>query len=173
MNEIAAVGQWIYSRLKDDQALAFLVGTRIFADFAPEVDPEDPQGQRPTPFPLVVFGENSSLDRVAGGGKRVLTKSRWTVKAVGEGYPRGLTGIVSRLDALLDEAPPETVTLTDLGPAGPRSYNGGPPFTVLSAEVYALAGCTRIRPISYPELRQGVRYAHVGGLYEVVVYRQG
>lgn len=85
---------------------------------------------------------------------RVLTHLSVTAKAVGPGASfDALEPIVDRLDDLLQ------------GAAGAASPLAGGPADVYVGEV------RRSAPVKYPEVADGRRYVHLGGVYRLTLHR--
>lgn len=95
MNEVSRCRRFIYDALTADPDLAALVGTRIYADVAPEPS-----------WPAVVFGTISpGVDTTANGGTRVLTNPLFLVRGISEGHGQTtLEQIADRIDAALQAA---------------------------------------------------------------------
>ena len=70
--ELMAVAEWLYARLTADATLGGLVGTRVYADLAPES----------AAFPMVVFQFQTGEDVDAAGGIRVLANTEWLIRGI-------------------------------------------------------------------------------------------
>jgi len=72
MNEVGAAAKFIRATLAENEAVAALVGARIYELEAPD---------RAT-YPLLVFSHAGGPDRLTSGTSRLLAQSRWLVLAV-------------------------------------------------------------------------------------------
>lgn len=146
IESLGAAG-YVRSLLAADTALVALVGDRLFADFALNVDPAT--GEKPA-YPFVIFSLNTATDKLATAGDRVYCDFLWLVKAVGKetGYA-AIAAAANRIDAALQNAAAAVIT------------SGGVNYTVM--------GAYRERAIHYSEPASGVAYYHLGGLYRVLV----
>jgi hypothetical protein len=151
-NELPAGAAWVMRRLTANPTLDALLGRRIFADYAPQ---SDPQASAPAAlrYPLLIFSVAKAHDAIKGGGQRALTVLKATVKVVGEGGGYGdLTRINDAVDSALHHASPEEIAI--------------------GSEVYSILGCYRETPIMYPHDDEGVRYNYLGGEYCIYVKRK-
>ncbi len=127
--ETAAAERWLYETLSDDSILETWIGGRVFAGDLP---------QR-TAYPGVLFRLERGLpDTRAVGGGRVMSRLRYSVRAIARGTDFSvLEPIARRVDTLLDgqgEAP--------------------------------VLDCARERPLERIETTaEGLSFAHLGGLY--------
>lgn len=98
-----------------------------------------------TIFPFVLYAYQGSSDVIAVGGYRILNSGVYQVKGVVKGDSMvAAEAIANRIDMLLTRAT----------------------GTVVGGIVLA---CVRERPIAYPEISDGLRYNHLGGLYRIQV----
>jgi hypothetical protein len=92
MDELARAEAWLYATLSADTALAALVGTRIFAESAPDK----------TVFPFVTFNWMAGHDVNIIEQFRILTHALYLVKGIDEGRSiTTLKSIADRIDAVL------------------------------------------------------------------------
>lgn len=94
MNEVAAVNEWLYTRLNGDTTLAGLV-TGVYRDRAPDE----------AAFPFVVFALEYGRDHETLNAVRIWTEMNYAVKIVTDA--RSLATIApaaDRIDALLHRA---------------------------------------------------------------------
>jgi hypothetical protein len=91
--ELARVEQWMYATLAADPTIAGVVGSRIYAD-------EAPQG---TDFPLVIFAHIGNVDVVRALGNGRMAQAIYLVRAVDKGSSTsgGLKTVADRFDPLL------------------------------------------------------------------------
>lgn len=94
--ELMAVAEWLYARLTADATLGGLVGTRVYADLAPES----------AAFPMVVFQFQTGEDVDAAGGIRVLANTEWLIRGIDmtPSYRGALGSVAARVDSLLHAA---------------------------------------------------------------------
>lgn len=146
--ESAVVQALIVSLLSADPTLSAAVGTRIYQDSAPEVDPATNQ---PPVFPVVIFSLHTERDTLGNSAQRIMVRPVFLVKVVGErSGTAALFPLVNRIDALLNRTDYATVTI------------GG--------TAYSVGGSYRMKGISYKEpAKSGIDYYHCGGLYEFFV----
>lgn len=151
-SETLAATKWIRARLVNDPTLGALIGQRVFADFAPEKDPSDPN-EKPPVYPLLVFSMQAAPDSLGMRARRLLTRPLFLIQVIGEGGGYGdIQAAADQVDALLDQAPQEDVNV-----------NGTD---------YRVGGCHRERPVQHSELsRAGLRYCYLGGYYRLYVNR--
>lgn len=100
-DELTRVDQWLYETLSGDAALGSAVGTRVYADVAP-------QGAA---FPYLVFSYQGGSDKRGVGTARYFVEALYLVKAVrqGESY-QPLQTVMDRVDALLQGSSGGTAT---------------------------------------------------------------
>jgi hypothetical protein len=146
--ETAVVQALLVSLLSGDATLQAACGSRIYQDFAPEVDPAT--GQPPL-FPILVFSLQSSRDTLGNSAQRIQSRPVFLVKVIGErSGTAALFPLVNRIDALLNRTDYATVRIAGVD--------------------YSVGGSYRQRGISYKEVsRSGIDYYHCGGLYEFFV----
>lgn len=91
--ELVRVEQWIYQTLAADPTIAGIVGTRIYADYAP-------QGAE---FPLILFAHIGNVDTVRAWNNGRMAKNIFLVRAVDEGssIAGNLKTVADRFDPLL------------------------------------------------------------------------
>jgi hypothetical protein len=106
MNESVVAEQWLVEKLRDDAAVAALVGQRIYSELAP-------QGAA---MPYIVVQNQASVDVLGVGSQRILTELVFVVRAVGRGASyAGLAPIADAIDAALHLASGATANGTVLG----------------------------------------------------------
>jgi hypothetical protein len=91
--ELVRVEQWMYQTLAADPTIAGVVGTRIYADYAP-------QG---AVFPLVLFAHIGNVDVVRSWNNGRMAKNIFLVRAIGLGstVTGNLKTVADRFDPLL------------------------------------------------------------------------
>ena len=91
--ELARVEQWMYSTLAADPTISAQVGTRIYADQAP-------QGAA---FPLIVFAHIGNVDVLRAMNNGRISKVIYLVRVIGTGSSTGgvLKTVADRFDLLL------------------------------------------------------------------------
>lgn len=90
--ELARVNQWMYSTLSTDPTITSVVGTRIYAEQAP-------QG---VTFPLVLFAHIGNVDVAHAFGNQRLAKVIYLVRAVAQGSSvNPIKSVADRFDPLL------------------------------------------------------------------------
>lgn len=91
--ELARVEQWMYSQLAGDATVTSVVGTRIFAD-------EAPQG---ADFPLVIYAHIGNVDVLRTFGTGRVCKTIMLVRVVGKGssVQGDILTVADRFDPLL------------------------------------------------------------------------
>ncbi len=142
-NELSVANTFLNTVLKADSALAAIVGTRIYADFAPEADPSA------TIYPLVLFNWQGGLDALSQGAARIFTRPLYQVRVIGRGGYGAITAAADRIDALLANVQNYALTV------------GGVPYVVQ---------CYRERPMQMAEVVPGgERYSSRGGLYRLLI----
>ena len=138
--EIVSVDQWIYEALAADGQLAAVVGSRIFADVAPQ----------DAAMPQVIFQMQAAQpDSVGVGGTRILTNGLWLVKAIDqtESYAGLLKTAADRIDTVLHGLVGDTVSWVTVD-------------NCVRQEPFRMA----------EDDPSGRQYRHLGGLYWVVAY---
>jgi hypothetical protein len=89
--ELSRVNQWILSTLETDQSIFGAVGTRIYADQAP-------QGAA---SPMIVFSFLGGADKVITGSSR-LTQTLYLVRAIAAGLSYDIVDdVADRIEAVL------------------------------------------------------------------------
>ncbi len=106
-----------------------------------------PQGAA---FPHVVFSFQSGLDRNAIGAFRIFTRPTYLVKAVTKDFS---LATANQIAAIADDVL--------MGARG-----------TIPSEQVSVMGCHRLMPVRYTEVRDGVRYNHVGGQYRLFVCKE-
>lgn len=144
MNELAPANAFLDTLLKEDTLLAAEVGTRIYADSAPEPNPEE------AVYPLVLYNFMAATDVKALGARRIYTNPLYQVRAEGRAGYGGITAAANRIDAVLDGARSVEITIDSV--------------------VYVI-DCVRERPVQLPpEIGPGGRkYVARGGLYRLYI----
>jgi len=91
--ELARVNQWMYSTLAADTAISNVVGSRIYAEQAP-------QGAS---YPMVLFAHIGNIDVTRAMNNGRLAKVIYLVRVVGEGFSvsGSLQTVADRFDPLL------------------------------------------------------------------------
>jgi hypothetical protein len=91
--ELARVEQWMYSVLSGDPTISGIVGTRIYADEAPQE----------AAFPLVIFAHIGNIDILRGGAGSHVSKVIYLVRAVDKSssIQGNLKTVADRFDPLL------------------------------------------------------------------------
>ena len=91
--DLARIESWLYTTLAADATVASVVGTRIYAE-------EAPQG---VTFPLVLFAHIGNTDVLRGLANSRMSKTIWLVRAVGAGFSTqgSLKTVADRFDPLL------------------------------------------------------------------------
>jgi hypothetical protein len=90
--ELARVEQWLYSTLAADPTIAGVVGTRIYADEAPQE----------AAFPLIVFAHIGNVDVLNSFGNGRVAKVIYLVRAVAKGSSvNPILSVADRFDPLL------------------------------------------------------------------------
>src|SRR4051812_22488358 len=91
--ELARVEQWMYTTLVADATVTGIVGTRIYAD-------EAPQGAT---FPLIIFAHIGNVDVLRSGSNGRMAKLIYLVRVVGMGSSTSgsLKTVADRFDTLL------------------------------------------------------------------------
>lgn len=91
--ELARVEQWMYTTLAADPTIAGIVGTRIYADEAPQE----------AAFPMIVFAHIGNVDVLRSGANGRMAKSIFLVRAAGLGSSTAgsLKTVADRFDPLL------------------------------------------------------------------------
>jgi len=140
-SELTAGDRWMYAVLAADATIQSYVGNpaRVYAEDAPPG----------AVFPYVILKlQAAQQDSYAMGNIRVLSTADYIVEAVGQGQSPdfiALEPIVSQIDALLH------------GNSGSNAAG-------------VVAQCVRLRPWRYREIDdEGRHYAHLGGVYRLIV----
>ena len=95
MNEIGRAQKWIYDKLVADPDVEDVIGTRVYANQAPEgVD-----------FPLILFSFQGGFDTRGNGTCRIQTNPVFQIKVICESAPDDDVLLVAdRIDELFQEA---------------------------------------------------------------------
>lgn len=140
-DEVTAVETWLYSTLSAGTALCALIGGTA----NPRIYTNPPQG---AVTPYVTIGMQAGVDENGMKGGRWLTSPLMLIKAVTQETGYALAGSISaEADALLMVA-------------GTASSG--------SVSIRQIVGES---PVQYPEVQNGVRYAHQGRMYRVHTYK--
>jgi hypothetical protein len=100
-----------------------------------------PQG---TALPYVVYSQTSSMDENGIGGSRLCENALWTVQGVAKAMTyNAVKSIAVAIDDLLH------------GVLGTATANG------------VTVACTRQEEVRYSEVREGVTWRHLGGVYRI------
>lgn len=141
-NAIPKIEAWILAQLTGDSALAALVGTRIWKDFAPI-------GASYAAYPFVVFSMRPGSYYLQGVGEcRLLTRADYLIKIVTEGYPTDAQIVaLDRFDEVIGKQSAATL--------------GG----------FLFSG-RGISPVNYTEPRPGTPhfYNHAGSVFQIDAY---
>ena len=150
MNEMHGAAAFFRSRLVADSALAEQVGKRVYADFAPEVDPDDTSTPKKAPkYPLITYHMLTATD-VNAGPYRVMIKPLFLVRVIAEGGYGAAQAAANRLDELLMMPDPVNVTV--------------------GSDTYTILGCIRERPVLGSDFdTNGKRYSYIGGHYRLYI----
>lgn len=141
MNELQAVERFLVSTLRADDAVAALVGTRVYAYQVPE------NGT----FPCVLVALNTALDTNAvGADQRLFTRATYLVKAISK--QRGSMAEADAIAAALDAALVGQTGTVEIGDT-----------------TYDVRGCYRAQPVRLVMGAADTRYNHVGGFYRMHV----
>lgn len=91
--ELPRIEKWIYQQLSGDATITSIVGSRIYADIAPQA----------ATFPLILFAHIGNVDVLRAGRHGRMAKSIFLVRAVGKTSSAGgdLTTVADRFDPLL------------------------------------------------------------------------
>lgn len=92
-NTVLGTRRWIYQTLAADATVTSVVGTRIFAEEAPQQ----------TAFPLIVFAHIGNVDSFRSGKNGRVNKAIWLVRVVnlGSSVEGGSATVAERFDPLL------------------------------------------------------------------------
>ena len=135
--------------LQSDETLMETLGGRFFEGIAPDVAPDDPNGEPPA-YPLLTYQIPHATNTLAAGGKVTLTFPDLLIKITGEGGGYAdLLPAYQALCALLESPEPEEITV------------GSTSFVIL--------GAIRNYPIQKLEVSNGIRYNVLGGNWQVYV----
>lgn len=134
--------RFMTSRLEARPALmAAPVSGRIYGHAAPQAEDGDPD------YPFVLFSQNSiNQDMTAIGSILIWAVLEYVVRVVGR---------TNSWDPLLAAAAEIELALADTD--GVVTPDG------------TIHACTRMRPFLLPEIRNGVQYRHLGGIYRLLV----
>lgn len=91
--DLARVQQWLYTTLSGDATIAGVVGSRVFAEQAPQE----------AELPLVLFAHIGNVDVLRTIGLGRVARTLWLVRAVGNGesVQGSLRTVADRFDPLL------------------------------------------------------------------------
>ena len=145
--ELLGASAYIRSRLLADDALVALIGDRVYARKAPQVDPTT---GAPPAYPLIVFAEIGSRDVLAAGGETLETVAPFLVRVIGKSGFGALKAAEGRIDTVLKSH--EVCTIADS-----------------DGEAYSIMGCVRERPFMDDGVEAGVQFYSLGGIYRVYV----
>jgi hypothetical protein len=136
--DLVGIEQWIYSLLEADTTISGLVGTNIYSG---GMAPQD------ATYPCIVFGLITSSDTVGNSAQRILTVSRYLVRAVDqvESQSGNLKTLAQRIDVLL--SPPTATGTVESGTHILGSYRESPFNGILEA--------------------WNILYRHLGGYYRI------
>lgn len=140
-NEVQGFVTFVGDVLLNDEAVAALVGDRIFED-------EAPQG---TAFPYVIVSQNRArVLNAQGADARIHVRPAFLIRATvqDESYADA-DALASAVDAALTGAK-GTATVGDT--------------------TYHIRGVFQTSPVRYPTSKDGVHYRHSGGIYEAFVH---
>lgn len=146
MSEIACIKTWVHTTLSGDATLEGLIdairtGRGDAADQSyvfPHPAPHD------AIYPFITYlAPEESDDLMYLGGTRLWTRGEWVIRVIDRTESEAsLWAIEDRIDTLLHAK------------TGSNTYG-------------TIESCVRVGEISYPEIVDGVRYLHLGGLYEI------
>lgn len=155
-NALLAVDTWLTQILTGDATLAQLVANAWAAQQVPPVTPPTTPAylwvwsdlaSQGTPYPHIVFNTQAAKNTLGVGAVRILTDPLYTIKVIGRNSSYAeLQPIVERMDTLLESALNAVV-------------NG-----------IAIRRCYQEEAIKYPEVDEGVRYNHIGGMYRIITH---
>lgn len=132
--------RFIGERLAAQAGLVAAVSGRIHGHAAPQADDGEPD------YPFVLVTQNAVPQDVGAiGGILIWAVLEYVVRVVGR---------TNSWDPLVVPASEIDVALDDTGGA----VSGG-----------TVHACTRLRPFLLPEIRAGVQYRHLGGVYRLLV----
>lgn len=132
--------RFIYERLNARPALVTAVSGRIHGHAAPQAEDGEPD------YPFALFTQNAvQADVGALGGIHIWSVLEYVVRVVGR---------TNSWDPLVTPAAEIEAAL------------GNTAGDVPDGTVHA---CTRVRPFLLPEVRSGVQYRHLGGVYRLLV----
>ena len=91
--ELQRVEQWLYTTLAADATVASVVGTRIYADEAPQE----------STFPMIIFAHIGNVDVLRSGANGRMAKNIFLVRAIDKGSSTAGTikTVADRFDPLL------------------------------------------------------------------------
>jgi hypothetical protein len=140
MNETGAAAKHLYDTLLASEALAALVGTRIYAD----------AGKQGATYPFVLISHMGGSDRrVPGADARMMTRDRWLVACH---HNERNPALARKISGLIDAA---LVGATDT--------------VTLDAQAYHILAVYRDQPVERGGDVNGVYYIQSGGVYVVPV----
>lgn len=145
VNELDSIDRFLHGILRDDVTVQGLLGTtaaEIAADIFRVWTDVMPEGAL---YPGVVMNFQAGNDTVANGKVRVLTRPLYLIKCCTEG--------------------PSYLEASDLATAVGQAIEGA---SGTIGEV-KIGGIYRSQPFRSHEVRSGVRYNFVGGLYRIFV----
>lgn len=92
-NTILATREWMYTTLVADATVTGIVGTRIYAEEAPQE----------AAFPLIVFAHIGNVDQFRSGNNGRVNKAIWLVRVVaaGSSVEGNVKTVANRFDPLL------------------------------------------------------------------------
>lgn len=136
--------RWLQQQLEDRPLLIAEVGgsvpnARLWGHAAPQGEEGEPD------YPFVLWSQSATSDLTTLGAERIWSVLEYVVRIVGQ---------VNSWDPLLDAAAEIDAALDQAD----GTVTGGVVF-----------GCTRVRPFLLPEVRNGVQYRHLGGVYRLLV----
>lgn len=132
--------RFMRDRLADRPALMTAVSGRLYGHAAPQAEDGEPD------YPFVLWSQNSiGQDLSAIGSILIWAVLEYVVRVVGR---------TNSWDPLVTAAAEIEEALADT--------DGTVPGGVVHA-------CTRVRPFLLPEIRNGVQYRHLGGVYRLLV----
>lgn len=139
-NELIGLDAFVVQQLSGDPTLSGLVGSRVYAEVAPQVDPAT---QVAPVYPLIVFSIPSSVDTNAYD-QRAIVRATLRVLTIGEGGGYAdIAPVDARVQALLQHPPVTPV--------------------VVGGVTYNILGGFRTNAYQYMQIENGVRYNYLGG----------
>ena len=138
VSEIQQAKAWLYDVLHDNTDIEALVGTRIYADYAP-----DPPSERT--YPYILFNYMGGVDIDGLGTARIFAEPLFQVRAVFEGRPDTNARLLEkRIDDVLQVA----------------EYQ-------LSGDWYFTSRREQPIDRPETDLQTGTRYHNLGGIYRL------